>query len=161
MVTSRKHDTKWIFPKGGHEESIGESYAEAAIRESWEEAGTPKDIPLANIGTEVHCGSSMSGDGERRIDYHVFELEVDPLTLCDEWPESKERRREWVSVAEALARCRAWANEKNTKTDLYEGFQRCRVHQRYLDSIKSSPLNCTDAHGSKGTAGTASVGAAL
>jgi hypothetical protein len=39
----------------------------------------------SDIGNEVHVGSSMSGDGERRIDYHVFEIEVDPDALCDDW----------------------------------------------------------------------------
>ena len=48
-------------------------------------AGTPRDILASDIGAEVHVGSSMSGDGERRIDYHVFELEVDPNALCSDW----------------------------------------------------------------------------
>ena len=48
-------------------------------------AGTPKDILASDIGSEVHVGSSMSGDGERRIDYHVFEIEVDPGALCVDW----------------------------------------------------------------------------
>jgi len=48
-------------------------------------AGTPRDLLASDIGNEVHVGSSMSGDGERRIDYHVFEIEVDPDALCDDW----------------------------------------------------------------------------
>lgn len=151
MVTSRKHDTKWIFPKGGHEKELGESYAEAAIRESWEEAGTPRDLLASDIGNEVHVGSSMSGDGERRIDYHVFEIEVDPDALCDDWPEAKERKREWVSVPEALARCQAWANERNTKIDLYMGFKQCRVHKRYLDSKGAESTNGIDVKVGVGT----------
>jgi hypothetical protein len=143
-------------------------------------AGTPKDILASRIGEEVHVGSSMSGDGERRIDYHVFELEIDPNSLCDNWyacpppstcvafallivqlykslwilsrPESKERRREWVSVPEALARCEAWANEKNTKIDLYMGFKQCRVHKRYLDSIAKTQTNGIEVKVGVGTA---------
>lgn len=161
MITSRKHHTKWIFPKGGHEQETGESLAEAAIRESWEEAGTPKNITGESIGPEVYAGSSRSGDGERRIDYHVFEIEVDADKLCVDWPEGNERLREWVSVPDVLARCKAWSNEKNNKLDLYFGFQRTKVHQRYIDNLgknitKPSELKVGVGTGSNGSAVEAS-----
>lgn len=35
LVTSRKHDGRWVLPKGGVEK--GESAREAAVREMWEE----------------------------------------------------------------------------------------------------------------------------
>jgi hypothetical protein len=50
-------------------------------------------------------------------------------------PEKAERKREWVPISEALIRCQAWATEKNTKIDLYMGFQQCKVFKRYLQSI--------------------------
>lgn len=37
LVSSRKHDSRWVLPKGGIEE--GESEAQAAVRELWEEGG--------------------------------------------------------------------------------------------------------------------------
>lgn len=35
LVSSRKHDERWVLPKGGIEK--GESEEEAAVRELWEE----------------------------------------------------------------------------------------------------------------------------
>ena len=66
-------------------------------------------------------------------------------------PEAKERKREWVSVPEALARCEAWANERNTKVDLYMGFKQCRVHKRYLSEKQSSPTNGVEVKVGVGT----------
>lgn len=66
-------------------------------------------------------------------------------------PEAKERKREWVSVPEALARCQAWANERNTKIDLYMGFKQCRVHKRYLDSQVAESTNGIDVKVGVGT----------
>lgn len=66
-------------------------------------------------------------------------------------PEAKERKREWVSVPEALARCQAWANERNTKIDLYMGFKQCRVHKRYLDSKGAESTNGIDVKVGVGT----------
>lgn len=74
----------------------------------------------------------MSGDGSRRIDYHIFEIAIKPADLCSDWPEAAERKRQWVTVAQALERCQAWANEKNTKTDLYMGFKQCQIYLRHL-----------------------------
>ncbi|KAJ9108760.1 hypothetical protein QFC21_000080 [Naganishia friedmannii] len=132
MVTSRKHDTKWIFPKGGHEK--GETYAEAAVREAWEEAGTSPNLVLSE--PEVYIASSLSGDGARKIHYHIFEMEVGPEDLCQEWPESSQRNREFVTIPKALERCAAWANEKNTKLELVIGFRKTRVFQEWHEASK-------------------------
>jgi hypothetical protein len=43
----------------------------------------------------------MSGDGERRIDYHVFELEIDAGSLCEDWYVMLEDQGVWK---EALIR---------------------------------------------------------
>lgn len=134
MVTSRKHDTKWIFPKGGLEH--GETLIEAVVRESYEEAGTPQVLPSANEAIEIFRAYSRSGDGERIIDYHIFEIEVHPEDLCTTWPEDGQRKREWVPVGEAAVRCTAWRNEKNTKFQLFEGFKRCKVYQDHLAELE-------------------------
>lgn len=130
MVTSRKHETKWIFPKGGLEK--GETLLQAAIRESYEEAGTAPDLATPEA-EEIFTAYSHSGDGERVIEYHIFEIIVDPDTcLVNAWPEDAERRREWVHVGEAIDRCSAWRNEKNTKLELVEGFKKCRCYLEFL-----------------------------
>lgn len=67
------------------------------------------------------------------IEYHIFEIVVNPDTcLVDTWPEDAERRREWVHVGEAIDRCSAWRNEKNTKLELVEGFKKCRCYLDFL-----------------------------
>ncbi|KAJ9125122.1 hypothetical protein QFC22_000076 [Naganishia vaughanmartiniae] len=130
MVTSRKHDTKWIFPKGGHEK--GETYAESAVREAWEEE------------PEVYIASSMSGDGARQIHYHIFEMEVSPEDLCQEWPESSQRNREFVTIPKALERCAAWANEKNTKLELVIGFRKTRVFREWHEASQQQSTTAVE-----------------
>lgn len=46
-------------------------------------AGTSPTLVLTE--PEVYKASSLSGDGERKIHYHIFEMEVTPEDLVDEW----------------------------------------------------------------------------
>ncbi len=64
LISSRSTPGKWVFPKGGYKH--GESAKEAAVRESWEEAGIH--------GTILHELSlhprGNDGDGDDRGDDH-------------------------------------------------------------------------------------------
>ena len=51
--------------------------------------------------------------------YHFFELDV--LSLDADWPEAKERAREWVDFPEALRRM-AW------KQELAQGLALCSLN---------------------------------
>jgi hypothetical protein len=46
-------------------------------------AGTSPTLVLTE--PEVYKASSVSGDGERKIHYHIFEMDVTPEDLCEEW----------------------------------------------------------------------------
>lgn len=46
-------------------------------------AGTSPKLVLTE--PEVYKASSVSGDGERKIHYHIFEMDVTPEDLCDVW----------------------------------------------------------------------------
>ena len=82
----------WIVPQGGVEP--GQTTREAAIAETWEEGGVRGEAsqePFAHY-------EYPSGAGDCRVD--IFELEVDAVE--DDWPESHERRRVWLSPEAAL-----------------------------------------------------------
>ena len=83
----------WIVPQGGVEP--GQTAQEAAIVETWEESGVrgvASEEPIARYEYDI-------GAGRCKVD--IFEIEVDIVE--DDWPESHERRRVWLSPEEALA----------------------------------------------------------
>jgi diphosphoinositol-polyphosphate diphosphatase len=73
-------------PKGGCE--LGESREEAALRETWEEAGVRGDL-IDFLGTWEHVS-------KKRTIFHFYELEV--RRVEEEWPELQERERKWVNL---------------------------------------------------------------
>ncbi len=96
LITTRDRpfsdDPWWIVPQGGVEP--GQTAQEAAIVETWEEAGVhgaASEEPFAHY-------DYPTGAGRCRVD--IFEIEVE--TVEDDWPESHERRRVWLSAEDAL-----------------------------------------------------------
>ena len=94
LVTSRR-TRRWIFPKGGIEKGLdGPATAE---REAWEEAGV---IGLAEARPVGRYRS-------RKVrPPHAWELEIDAYPVAvreirDDWPESAERARRFVTIEEA------------------------------------------------------------
>ena len=82
----------WIVPQGGVEP--GQTAQEAAIAETWEEGGVrgvASDEPIARYEYDI-------GAGRCKVD--IFEIEVEVVE--DDWPESHERRRVWLSPKDAL-----------------------------------------------------------
>ncbi|KAF8723658.1 hypothetical protein HU200_021618 [Digitaria exilis] len=93
-----------LIPKGGWE--LDESMDEAARREAAEEAGVVGELGPAPLGR--WCYRSRSYDAT----YEGFVLPMRVTAELDRWPEMGARRREWVSPAEAIARCHhAWMRE--------------------------------------------------
>lgn len=104
-----------LFPKGGWEND--ETVEQAAIREAIEEAGVRGDL--------------MHSLGEYKFKSKTLQDESSPEGLCkatmfallvkeelDSWPEQNVRERSWLTIPEAIQRCRhSWMREA-----LEEGF---------------------------------------
>lgn len=95
LVTSRQ-DGRWILPKGQIEE--GETPADGAAREAFEEAGVKGKWSSAPVGTYRYFKqvSETRSVGSR--------VRVYPLLVRKEladWPEAKQRKRRWMSLQEA------------------------------------------------------------
>jgi 8-oxo-dGTP pyrophosphatase MutT (NUDIX family) len=94
MITSRGTG-KWIFPKGGLIEGL--SPAESAAQEAYEEAGVRGQLGAAPAG---HYRTHRSRHGsENQVSVAMYPLEVE--VQLDDWPEKGERKRHWVTLAEA------------------------------------------------------------
>lgn len=92
LVTSRRKG-KWILPKGKIE--VGETAAERAVIEAFEEAGvrgTVSSMPL--------LASSLADLSQAQ----VYPLEV--FEELEHWPEMAERQRGWFLLSNARARLR-------------------------------------------------------
>lgn len=74
-----------MFPKGGIEGF--EQSCDAAVRETWEEAGVRGTI-VAKL-EDVVVGKSA-------FDFFLFQVEEE----CGDWPERHERDRKWVSFSD-------------------------------------------------------------
>lgn len=94
MVTSRTNE-RWIFPKGSIEK--GETQAEAAEREAFEEAGI-RGRALEQFAYDVQAVKLLA-DGPR--DLLVTYIPLHFIEQHDEWPERGRRERNWVTIEEA------------------------------------------------------------
>lgn len=91
LITSR-NTGEWSFPKGSLDS--GESFAQAALRESEEEAGLCGKIIDPPIGEYLYTKA-----GER---LKVIVLLMRVTLIHDRWHESQARRRIWAPDVEAL-----------------------------------------------------------
>lgn len=94
LVTSR--DTgRWVVPKGWPWRKVADH--EAAAGEAWEEAGVRGRISSEVIGTFTYLKRRNSKS--HLVSVSVFVLEV--VEEAGDWPEIKQRRRQWFAPDEA------------------------------------------------------------
>ncbi len=91
IVTSRKHPSKWIFPKGQQEEDKKDR--EVAVNEAFEEAG----IIGALKGKAVKITVTKKTE---TITYKLYPFKIS--RICRKWPERKIRKRQFVKSKKAL-----------------------------------------------------------
>lgn len=94
LVTSRE-TRRWIIPKGWS--SAGESPADAALREAFEEAGLVGRMSDDPLGAYRY--------GKRRAGGRITECEVTIHLLAveeelEDWPERRYRQRRWLPAEE-------------------------------------------------------------
>ncbi|SIN81680.1 NUDIX hydrolase [Vannielia litorea] len=95
LITSRTRK-RWIIPKGWPMD--GRSGAQAAAREAWEEAGaTGNPVPRC-LG--VYHYIKVSGP-RRGLPCLVAVFPLDVTELHKNYPERKQRKRKWFSLAKA------------------------------------------------------------
>jgi diphosphoinositol-polyphosphate diphosphatase len=97
LVASRNTPGSFSLPKGGWE--LDETQEEAALRETWEEAGIRGKIKR-KLGPFYHTKTLANGNPS--AEYYFYELEVEEV--ADKFPEAKERERKWFSLDEALSK---------------------------------------------------------
>lgn len=109
LLTSRGTG-RWILPKGWPQKGTDEPGA--ALAEAWEEAGVQRaDVSREPIGRYRSVKRSETGL-EEPCEVIVFRVDVRRMT--DDYPESGERTRLWVSPLEAAER----VDEPDLKTIL-------------------------------------------
>ncbi|WWC69586.1 uncharacterized protein I206_103529 [Kwoniella pini CBS 10737] len=114
MVTSRAHPDLWIFPKGGIEP--GETSGQAAVRESWEEAGTPPSLPAPEDEERLMMLALPSKKNGSIWHVHILEVNEDVVECIQQWPESHERERKWFTASECLSNIQDWTNIPSENT---------------------------------------------
>ncbi|XP_034917304.1 nudix hydrolase 4 [Populus alba] len=99
LVISAQNGQGMLFPKGGWEND--ESMVEAAMRETEEEAGV-----IGVVGDKLGPWQYKSKRSCIMHESYMFPLLVQEE--LDSWPESKTRKRRWVSINEAREVCHNW-----------------------------------------------------
>jgi len=90
LVTSR-NGARWVFPKGRIE--VRQTAPQAALTEAWEEAGLRGDLTGEPIGTYRY--------EKRGRTHHVTVFVMDVVSVTNDYPESGERVRDWVTPEHA------------------------------------------------------------
>ncbi|XP_015079099.1 nudix hydrolase 18, mitochondrial-like [Solanum pennellii] len=105
LLISSQKSPRLMFPKGGWE--IDESLKDAALRETFEEAGVIGDVDVQDyLGTWSFKSKSQGTFHEG----HMLPLLV--TQELDEWPEKSARRRLWMKFNEAREICwHPWMKE--------------------------------------------------
>ena len=98
LLVSTRRSGRWILPKGWP--MTGRSLAEAAEQEAWEEAGVRGRAAREPLGRFTARKTVGRGLGMRAM-VQVHEVAVE--SVQDDFPEAGERKREWVSPAEAAS----------------------------------------------------------
>lgn len=93
LLITRRGRREWIVPKGNIEP--GMSGPQSAAKEAEEEAGVKGRPSRGRVGAFMYTkrGATLVVD--------VYDLEV--RRELDAWPERGQRRRQWVSVSQAVA----------------------------------------------------------
>lgn len=92
LCVTSKSGKRWIIPKGQWED--GYDLRETAVMETWEESGA-----IGTLGKEA-VGVYEDDRSDRPGRILVYPLLVDEVR--DEWPESGDRDRAWLAVADAV-----------------------------------------------------------
>lgn len=117
LVTSRT-TRRWVLPKG----SIGNGLTayEAAVLEAYEEAGVDGRIGRSCIG--VYGYTKRNEKKQKRCLVKVFPLRV--ACVLPDWPERRQRRRQWVDFRTAAARVQEVSLKK-----IMVAFERQQLHR--------------------------------
>lgn len=99
LITSRESG-RWVLPKGWPEKN--ETLSHAAEREAGEEAGIRGAIAHHEAGTYYYAKNRVRG--QFACEVRVFPLQV--KRVSDKWKEAGQRRRRWMTGAEAAAAVR-------------------------------------------------------
>ena len=95
LVTSRETG-RWIVPKGWPEKKI-KPYDQAA-REAFEEAGVIGQISKKPFGSYTYDKRLGKRSVSCLVDVYLLKVDRE----LDEWPESAQRSRRWLSPLEAV-----------------------------------------------------------
>ncbi len=95
LVTSRETG-RWVLPKGWAEKRL--AGGELAAREAFEEAGIEGQVTGDPIGSYTYVKRLPR---EKTIECTVDVYPMWVTRLLDRWPEAKQRRREWFTLAQA------------------------------------------------------------
>lgn len=103
LLVSSQKSPRMMFPKGGWE--LDESLEEAALRETFEEAGIYGEVGTC-LGKWFFKSKSLG------VLHEGYMLPLVVVEELDEWPEKDVRQRLWVSYNEAMEACfHPWMKE--------------------------------------------------
>ena len=95
LVTSRDSG-RWVIPKGWPWLNLSDHLS--AAEEAWEEAGVRGRTAPRSIGSFTY--DKIGKSGRRTLEVLVYVLEV--TDEAEQWPEARQRRRDWFSPLAAM-----------------------------------------------------------
>jgi len=98
LITSLNRK-RWIMPKGWSED--GQSEAQSAAREAFEEAGVTGEVSDIPIGTYHYLKEKRDGTGVP-VCVEIFSLKV--TGQAEDWAEKGKRQVAWLPIEQAAAR---------------------------------------------------------